>query len=111
MPLFWQVFGGYGRSQKKPRSTFSDLCYCSIVKKEIQKQVPPDYDPVEDLSRRVSGGWRWFQRVRFCETIVGSKVIMVKEWLKVKDVDVTSTEKILLHGREVQFILAYYRFD
>ncbi|KAL0682228.1 hypothetical protein Bca4012_049075 [Brassica carinata] len=81
------------------------------VKKEIQKQVPPDYDPVEDLSRRVSGGWRWFQRVRFCQTIVGSKVIMVKEWLKVKDVDVTSTEKILLHGREVQFILAYYRFD
>ena len=42
---------------------------------------------------------------------MGSKVIMVKEWLKVKDVDVTSTEKILLHGREVQFILAYYRFD
>ncbi|KAF2560858.1 hypothetical protein F2Q70_00015102 [Brassica cretica] len=53
--LAWgMVFGGYGRSQKKPRSTFSDLCYCSIVKKEIQKQVPPDYDPVEDLSRRVS---------------------------------------------------------
>ena len=61
MPLFWQVFGGYGRSQKKPRSTFSDLCYCSIVKKEIQKQVPPDYDPVEDLSRR--GQWEIFPSV------------------------------------------------
>ncbi|KAH0849666.1 hypothetical protein HID58_096194 [Brassica napus] len=94
MPLFWQVFGGYGS------------------KEEIQKQVPPDYDPVEDLSRR--GQWEIFpsvdidtgddkEHIKWRLEMVSTSTVLSddcgvqsnhgKEWLKVKDVDVTFHRK------------------